>query len=196
MKNFENKRLAAVQKYDFVKQEQSQSVSDFVIYFKMLENDLNEFIAVQKKNHLLYRLRKNIKEKLQIMTNMSITRNRLAMLTQRIKSSQTFKIDFENKLQNNRNLNSKSRLKSTRQRGRKNDTATNRTNQINNLISESRSDEIVKLFLKEIDEQSSDFKNKRICYNYDEKKHITNKCFKFKQKNSQINAVENFRQNF
>ena len=86
MKNFENKRLAAVQKYDFVKQEQSQSVSDFVIYFKMFENDLNEFIAVQKKNHLLYRLKKNIKEKFQMMMNMSIIRNRLAALTQRIES--------------------------------------------------------------------------------------------------------------
>ena len=68
-----------------------------MIYFIMFENDLNEFIAVQKKNYLLYRLRKNIKKKFQIMINMSIIRNRLATLTQRIKSSQIFKIDFENK---------------------------------------------------------------------------------------------------
>ena len=68
-----------------------------MIYFKMLENDLNKFIVVQKKNHLLYYLRKNIKEKLQIMTNMSIIRNQFAALTQRIKNSQIFKIDFKNK---------------------------------------------------------------------------------------------------
>ena len=63
----------------------------------MLENDLNEFTAVQKKNHFLYRLRKNIKEKFQIITNMLIIRNRLATLTQRIKNSQIFKIDSKNK---------------------------------------------------------------------------------------------------
>ena len=72
-------------------------MKDFVIYFEMLENDLNEFIVVQKKNHLLYHLRKNIKEKLQMMMNMSIIRNRLATLAQCIKNSQTFKIDSEKK---------------------------------------------------------------------------------------------------
>ena len=61
-------------------------MNNFVIYFKMFKNDLNKFIAVQKKNHFLYRLRKNIKEKLQMMMNMSIIRNRFAALTQRIKS--------------------------------------------------------------------------------------------------------------
>ena len=39
-------------------------MSDFMIYFEMFENDLNEFIAVQKRNHLLYHLKKNIKKKL------------------------------------------------------------------------------------------------------------------------------------
>ena len=33
-------------------------------------------------------------------------------------------------------------------------------------------------------------------YNCDEQKHITNKCFKFKSINFQINVVENFRQSF
>ena len=63
MKNFENKRLVAIHKYNFVKQKQSQNVNDFVTYFKMFEDNLNEFIAVQKKNHFLYHLKKNIKEK-------------------------------------------------------------------------------------------------------------------------------------
>ena len=130
------------------------------------------------------------------MTNILIIRNRLAALTQRIKNSQTFKIDFENKLQNDRNLNLKSCLKLTRQRDRKNDTTTNWSNQINNSINENRSDEIIKLFLKEADEQNNDFKNKRICYNCGEKRHITSKCFKLKQKSFQINIIENFRQIF
>ena len=46
MKNSKNRQLAAVQKYNFVRQKQSQSVSDFVIYLEMLENDLDEFTAV------------------------------------------------------------------------------------------------------------------------------------------------------
>ena len=97
MKDLKNKRFVAIQKYNSVRQEQSQSVNDFVIYLEMLENDLNEFIVVQKKDHLLYRLKKDIKERLQMMTNMSITRNRLAALTQRIKSSQISKVDSKNK---------------------------------------------------------------------------------------------------
>ena len=46
IKNSKNKRLVAAQKYDSARQKQSQSVSDFVTYFEMLENDLNEFTAV------------------------------------------------------------------------------------------------------------------------------------------------------
>ena len=87
MKDSKNKRLVAIQKYDSVRQKQSQNVSDFVIYFEMLENDLNKFTAVQKRDHLLYRLRKDIKERFQMMTNISITWDRLATLTQRIKNS-------------------------------------------------------------------------------------------------------------
>ena len=49
MKNFENKRLVAIKKYYFIKQKQSQNVNDFMIYFEMFENDLNEFIVIQKK---------------------------------------------------------------------------------------------------------------------------------------------------
>ena len=64
MKNFENKQLVATQKYNFVKQKQLQNVNDFVIYLEMFENDLNKFITVQKKNYLLYYLKKNIKKKL------------------------------------------------------------------------------------------------------------------------------------
>ena len=56
---------------------------------------------------------------------MSIIRNRFVTLTQRIKNSQTFKIDFENKFQNNQNLNLKSRLKLTKQRNRRNNMTTN-----------------------------------------------------------------------
>ena len=46
MKNSKNRRLVAIQKYDSTQQKQSQSVNDFVAYLEMLEDDLNEFIAV------------------------------------------------------------------------------------------------------------------------------------------------------
>ena len=81
MKNSKNKRLVAIQKYNSARQKQSQNVNDFVTYFEMFENDLNKFITVQKKDHFLYCSRKDIKERFQMMMNMSITRDRLATLT-------------------------------------------------------------------------------------------------------------------
>ena len=61
-------------------------MNDIISYFEMLENNLNEFIIVQK-NYFFYYLRKDIKKKLQMMINILIIRNRLAALTQRIKNS-------------------------------------------------------------------------------------------------------------
>ena len=126
MKDSKNKRFIAVQKYDSVRQKQLQSVNDFVIYLEMLENDLNEFTAVQKKNHLLYRLKKDIKKRFQMMTNMPITRNRFAALTQRIKNSQVSKTDSENKPRNDQDSNFESHSKSTNQRSRRNETMLDR----------------------------------------------------------------------
>ena len=88
----------------------------------MLEDDLNEFTAVQKKDHLLYHLKKDIREKLQMMTNISITQDRFAALAQRIKDSQISKADSENKSRNDRDSSFKFHLKSTGQRSRRNDT--------------------------------------------------------------------------
>ena len=126
---------------------------------------------------------------------MLITRDRLAALTQCIKSSQTSKTDSKNKFRNDRDLSFESHSKSTEQRNHRNDTIFDQTDQADNLIDEDRNDEIAKLFLKEIDEQSSDFKDERVCYNCDKKEHITSKCFKLKQENSQVNVIENSRQN-
>ena len=146
----------------------------------MLENDLNKFIVVQKKDHLLYCLKKDIKEKFQMMTNISITRDRLAALTQRIKDSQILKVDSKNKSRNDRDLNFEFHSKSTKQCNCQNDTMLDRTNQINNSIDKNRNDEIVRLFLKETDEQNNNFKNEKICYNYDKKRHIASKYLKLK----------------
>ena len=129
------------------------------------------------------------------MTNMSITRDRLATLIQCIKSSQTSKVDSRNKSRSDRDLSFELHSKSTKQRSRRDNTMLDWTNQTNNSIDEDRNNEIAKLFLKETDEQNNDFKDERICYNCDEKKHIINKWLKFKQKNFQINIIENSRQN-
>ena len=127
---------------------------------------------------------------------MSITRDRLAVLTQCIRNLQIFKIDSKNKFQSEQDSSFESCSKTTKQRDRRNDTTQSRINQIDNSINENWSEKIAKLSLKEVDEQSSDFKNERICYNCDEKEHITSKCSKLKQKNSQINVIRNFRQRF
>ena len=127
------------------------------------------------------------------MTNMSITRDRLAALTQRIKNSQISKINLRNKFQSDRNLSFESHSKSTKQRNRRGDTRFDQTDQTSNSIDEDRNDEIARLFLKEADEQSNDFKNEKIYYNCGEKKHITSKCLKLKQENPQINVIKNSR---
>ena len=49
--------------------------------------------------------------------------------------------------------------------------------------------------MKGANEQNSDFKDKKIYYNCNKKKHIISKYFKFKQKNFQINVIENSQQN-
>ena len=52
---------------------------------------------------------------------MSITRDRLATLTQRIKNSQISKTDSKNKSRSDRDLNFESHSKSTDQRSRRNE---------------------------------------------------------------------------
>ena len=125
---------------------------------------------------------------------MSITRNRLAALIQRIKDSQISKADSRNKSRNDRDSNFEFHSKSTKQRSHRDDTMLDRTDQTDNSIDEDQNDEIVRLSLKETDEQSSDIKDKKICYNCDEKEHIISKCLKLKQENFQINVIENSRQ--
>ena len=129
-----------------------------------------------------------------MMTNMSITRDRFAALTQRIKSSQTSKVDSRNKSRSDRDSSFEFHSKSTRQRSRRDETMLDRANQTDNSIDEDWNDEIARLFLREVDKQSSDFKDERICYNCGEKRHIASKCLKPKQENPQVNVIENFRQ--
>ena len=75
-------------------------MNDFVVYVKILEIDLDEFILIQQKNHLFNRLKKKIKKKFNAMINMFQTRETLIALTQRIENSQFFKNDQKNKIHN------------------------------------------------------------------------------------------------
>ena len=129
-----------------------------------------------------------------MMTNMLFMQNRLATLTQRIKNSQISKIDSKNKSRSDRDSNFEFYSKSTKQRNRWNDTMLDWINQTDNSIDENRNDKIARLFLKETDKQNNDFKDERVCYNCGEKRQITSKCFKLKQKNFQINVIKNSRQ--
>ena len=89
-------------------------MNDFVAYVEVLKIDLDEFISIQQKNHLLNRLRKKIKKKFNVVINMSTTCDAFATLTQRIKSSQFFKNDQKNKIHNDRNFLNKSDFNSRR----------------------------------------------------------------------------------
>ena len=71
------------------------------------------------------------------MTNISIIRNRLAALTQRIKNSQILKIDSKNKLRSDRDLNFEFYSKSTEQHSCRNDMIFNRTDQTDNSMNKN-----------------------------------------------------------
>ena len=104
IKNSQNCRFVVAQKYDATKQNQLQSVNDFVVYVEVLETDFDEFISIQQRNHLLNRLKKKIRKKFNAMTDIFQTRETLIALTQHIESSQFFKNDQKNKIHNDRNF--------------------------------------------------------------------------------------------
>ena len=62
------------------------------------------------------------------MTNILITRDRLAALTQRMKDSQISKVDSKNKSRSDRDSSFEFHSKSTEQRSRQDDTMLNQTN--------------------------------------------------------------------
>ena len=79
-------------------------MNDFVAYVEVLKIDLNEFTSIQQRNYLFNQLRKKIKERFNVVTDMLTTHDALATLIQHIKSSQFFKNDQKNKIHNDRNF--------------------------------------------------------------------------------------------
>ena len=146
MKNSQNRRFIAAQKHDAAKQNQSQSVNDFVVYVEVLKIDLDEFTSIQQKNHLLNRLRKKIKKKFNVVTDMLKTRDAFATLTQRIKNSQFFKNDQRNKTHNDRNFLNENDFNSRRRLDNRAENAKKRTKQRDRLSNEDRRSDIIRLF--------------------------------------------------
>ena len=83
-------------------------MNDFVAYVKILKIDFDEFTSIQQRIHLLNRLKKKIKKKFNVITDMLTIRDAFTTLTQRIKNLQFFKNDQKNKIHNDRNFLSES----------------------------------------------------------------------------------------
>ena len=146
MKNSQNRRFIAVQKHDAVRQNQSQSVNDFVAYVEVLKINLDKFTSIQQKDHLFNRLRKKIRKKFNVVINMSTTRDVLATLTQHIKNSQFFKNDQKNKTHNDRNFLNESDFNSRRKLDSRAENAKKHTKQRNRFNNENRRSDIICLF--------------------------------------------------
>ena len=194
MKNSQNRRFIVAQKHDATRQNQSQNVNDFVAYVEVLKIDLDEFISIQQRNHLLNRLKKKIRKKLNVVTDMSTTRDAFATLTQRIKSSQLFKSDQKNKIHNDRDSLNESDFNSRKRLDSRVENAKKRTKQRDQFNNENRRSDIIRLFWRIASKMNSDSKNDRNCYNCNKKKHFIKNCLELKQKNSQVNAVKSSRQ--
>ena len=142
----QNRRFIIAQKHDATRQNQLQSVNDFIAYIEILKIDLDEFISIQQKNHLFNRLRKKIRKKFNVVINMLTTRDALATLTQRIKSSRFFKSDQKNKIYNDRNFLNKNDFNLRRRFNSRAENAKKRTKQRDRLSNKDRRNDIIRLF--------------------------------------------------
>ena len=121
-------------------------MNDFITYVEVLKIDLDKFISIQQKNHFFNRLKKKIKKKFNIVTNMLTTRDAFTTLTQRIKNSQFFKNDQRNKIYNDRNFLNKSNFNSRRKFNSRVENAKKRTKQQDRLNKKNRRKDIICLF--------------------------------------------------
>ena len=88
-----NRRLKIFKKYNIVKQEQNQIVSNFVAYIETLKYELKTFIEIQKRDHLLNRLRSIINQIITKSTNIFNTRVSLIARTTRIENIRSANAD-------------------------------------------------------------------------------------------------------
>jgi len=161
-----------------------------VTYFETLEADFDEYTERQRRNHFLHRLRKDFRKKINSVVQIPETRDTLVTLTQRIKNTILSRSEILNKI-SERELFFESRnfRESFYSRRQEKTVSTNKIRDISATAScrESTS----KLSLCNSEKISETARDKRICYNCEEKKYIARDCSKSSKK-TQINAVENF----
>ncbi len=98
-----------------------------------------------------------------------ITQKILIALTQYYKNSQFSKFDFENKIQDNRNFNFNLRIDDRAKLNCYIKRAKNYFKQQNQFINNNWYNKFFRLFLRDVDNSSNNSKNKRTCYNCNQK---------------------------
>jgi len=98
IENSKNRHFVFFQKYKNVKQQSSQNVNKFVTYLETLEANFDKYIERQRRNHLLHKLRKNLRKKINDVTQIFETKNTLVTLAQRIKSTILSRFKILNKI--------------------------------------------------------------------------------------------------
>ena len=121
-------------------------MNNFVAYVEILNIDFDEFTSIQQRNHFFNRLKKKIREKFNVVTDMLTTRDAFTTLMQRIKNSQFFKNDQKNKTYNDRNFLNESDFNSRKKLDNCAENAKKRTKQQNRFNNENRRSDIIRLF--------------------------------------------------
>ncbi len=96
---FENCRLTIAIKYSYIKQNFTQSVSDFVVYLKILETNLELFIEFQKQNIFLNKLRDKIYKRVIVVFNFFVTRNAFVALIALVEDATISRDNYKNRFQ-------------------------------------------------------------------------------------------------
>ena len=121
-------------------------MNDFIAYVEILKINLNEFISIQQKNHFFNRLKKKIRKKLNVVTNMLTICDTFATLTQRIKNSQFFKNDQKNKIYNDRNFLNENNFNLHKRFDSRAEDAKKHTKQRDRFNNEDCRNDIIRLF--------------------------------------------------
>ena len=169
-------------------------MNDFIAYVEILKLNFNEFTSIEQKNCLFNRLRKKIRKKFNVVINMLMTRDAFATLTQRIKSLQLFKYDQKNKIHNDRNFLNESDFNLRKRFDNRAENTKKRIKQQDQFIIKIVAVILLVCFNKSRIKRIMLRKTTEIVITVI-KKHFIKNCLEFKQKNSQINVVNSFRQN-